>query len=207
MRCMALLVVCVMAGPAQSQEADRLVAQLRDLPAPMPAGTSRGLRDSEVRRHELYRQLRQLDSKALPALAAGLRSPDVGLRRNVVLALQALGGTWWRLTPQDAPNPMDISPLLPNLMIAMKDQDHFVRAWSTQAIGNIGSAAVSAVPALVVMLANGDEAARNSACIALRGIGPAAKDALPPLRKALRDPSADVRGFAQRAIAAIEGGR
>ena len=55
------------------------------------------------------------------------------------------------------------------------------------------------------MLTDGDEGARNGACIALTGIGPAAKEALPALRTALSDPSADVRGFAKRAIATIEG--
>jgi HEAT repeat protein len=61
------------------------------------------------------------------------------------------------------------------------------------------------VPALIALLETGDEGARNSACIALRGIGPAARPALGALRAALSDPSADVRGFAERAISGIEG--
>lgn len=80
-----------------------------------------------------------------------------------------------------------------------------MRAWAAQAIGEIGPDAAQAVPALIVMLTDGDEGARNGACIALTGIGPAAKEALPALRTALSDPSADVRGFAKRAIATIEG--
>jgi HEAT repeat protein len=55
-----------------------------------------------------------------------------------------------------------------------------------------------------VLLANPDEGSRNSACIALHGIGPAARDALPALRKALADPSVDVRRFARRAIERIQ---
>jgi hypothetical protein len=56
----------------------------------------------------------------------------------------------------------------------------------------------------LIELLNGDEAARNSACIALRKIGPNAAAALPSLRRALADPSEDVRRFAELAIEAIE---
>ena len=86
----------------------------------------------------------------------------------------------------------------------MEDEDASVRAWSAQAIGAIGRDAAPAVPALIALLANADEGSRNSACIALRGIGPAARDALPVLRKALEDPSVDVRRFAEMAIERIE---
>jgi len=84
------------------------------------------------------------------------------------------------------------------------DEDTSVRAWSAQAIGEIGLDAAPAVPALIVLLADPDEGSRNSACIALYGIGPAARDALPALRKALEDPSVDVRRFAQRAVERIQ---
>jgi hypothetical protein len=53
------------------------------------------------------------------------------------------------------------------------------------------------------LLASSDEGSRNSACIGLAGIGPLADQALPALRKALADPSADVRTFAKRAIEVI----
>jgi HEAT repeat protein len=184
-------------------QADQLVEQLRPLPTPIPAmGRSDGRVDPvELRRRELYRQIRQLGDDALPALARGLGDPDVRLRTNVALALGALAGTWWdRSVPR-----LNIRPILGELMAALHDEDTSVRAWSAQAIGEIGPDAAPAVPALIVLLANADEGSRNSACIALHGIGPAARDALPALRKALEDPSHDVRRFAERAIERIQG--
>jgi HEAT repeat protein len=84
------------------------------------------------------------------------------------------------------------------------DSDAGVRAWSAQAIGDIGPGAAEAVPALIALLRNQDVGSRNSAAIALRGIGPAAKSALPALREALSDPNQDVRRFAALAIEKIE---
>jgi HEAT repeat protein len=69
---------------------------------------------------------------------------------------------------------MDIRAALPALIAALQDADGSVRAWSAQAIGEIGPDAAQAVPALVMLLGNADEGSRNSACIALYGIGPAA---------------------------------
>jgi HEAT repeat protein len=183
-------------------EADRLVQQLRLLPTPMPAtGPSDGRVDPrELQRRDVYRQLRQLGDDALPALARGLGDPDVRLRKNVALALGALAGTWW----DRSASRMNIRPILGELIAALDDDDTSVRAWSAQAIGEIGPDAAPAVPALIVLLVNPDEGSRNSACIALHGIGPAARDALPALRKALADPSVDVRRFARRAIERIQ---
>jgi HEAT repeat protein len=79
-----------------------------------------------------------------------------------------------------------------------------VRAWSAQAIGDIGPGAAEAVPALIALLRNQDVGSRNNAAIALRGIGPEAKSALPALREALSDPNGDVRRFASLAIEKIE---
>jgi len=184
-------------------QGDQIVQELRELPTPLAAGPrSDGTIDPiEERRRELYGRLRQLGDNALPALARGLRDQDVRIRRNVALALNALGGTWFdRSQPR-----MDIRACLPALITTLEDSDTNVRAWAAQAIGEIGPDAAQAVPALVAMLVTGDEGSRNSACIALRGIGPAAKAALPALRNALSDPSADVRGFAKRTIEGIEG--
>ena len=186
---------------AQSPEG-LLVQQLRQLPTPLPAtGRSDGSMDPvELQRREIYRRIRQSGDEALPALARGLRDRDVRLRKNVALALGALAGTWW--DPSVAP--MNIRPILGELTAALKDEDASVRAWSAQAIGQIGPDAAPAVLALIALLANSDEGSRISACIALRGIGPAARNALPALRKALEDPSVDVRRFAKNAIEQIE---
>jgi HEAT repeat protein len=131
-----------------------------------------------------------------------LRDNDVRIRRNVALIFNALAGGFRvdELRPK-----LDIRNSLPTLLTALDDSDSNVRAWSAQAIGEIGPDAVNAVPALIRLLKNSDEGSRNSACIALRGIGPAAKEALPALDDALSDSSADVRGFARRAIESIQG--
>jgi HEAT repeat protein len=199
----ALLIAPSSLLSSNQSEAGQLVQQLRELPTPLPAvPRSDGRPDPvEERRRELYARLRDLGDDAVFALAIGLSDTDAQLRRNVALALNALGGTWFdRSQPK-----MDIRAALLALMVALDDPDTHVRAWSAQAIGQIGPDADQAVPALIAMLTNGDEGSRNSACIALRGIGPAAKAALPALRNALSDPSADVRGFAKRAIERIEG--
>ena len=181
--------------------ADEVVQQLRQLPTPLPAtARSDGTVDPvEQRRRELYGELRRLGADALPPLARGLKDPDVHLRRNVALALNVLAGNWYDRSKER----MDIRAALPALIAALQDADGSVRAWSAQAIGEIGLDAAQAVPALVMLLGNADEGSRNSACIALYGIGPAAKAALPALEKALSDPSADVRRFAQRAVEKI----
>jgi HEAT repeat protein len=186
----------------QSQ-ADEIVQELRGLPTPLQAEmrSDGSMVPTEQRRRELYGRLRELGDDAVFALARGLSDSDVQLRRNATLALNALGGTWFdRSQPK-----MDIRAALLALMVALDDTDTNVRAWSAQAIGQIGSDAAPAVPALIELLSNEDEGSRNGACIALRGIGRAATEALPALRRALSDPSADVRGFARRAIERIEG--
>jgi HEAT repeat protein len=181
--------------------ADEVVQQLRQLPTSLPAtARSDGTVDPvEQRRRELYGELRRLGADALPALARGLKDSDVHLRRNVALALNVLAGSWYARSKER----MDIRAALPALIAALRDADGSVRAWSAQAIGEIGPDAAQAVPALVMLLGNADEGSRNSACIALYGIGPAAKVALPALEKALSDPSVDVRRFAQRAVEKI----
>ena len=203
---LALTGPVAMAPPAAlsssvQDQAQGIVQQLRQLPTRLPAtARSDGAIDPiEQRRRELYGELRRLGPDALPALARGLRDPDIQLRRNVALALNVLAGNWFDRSKEK----MDIRAALPALIAAFQDADGSVRAWSAQAIGEIGPDAAQAVPALVMLLRSADEGSRNSACIAVYGIGPSAKDALPALEDALSDPSADVRRFAQRAIEKI----
>jgi len=184
-------------SPAQTP-ADAIVRQLRDLPTPLPAGGR--LDPVEQRRRELYRQLSLLGNDALPALSSGLLDADVRLRRNVALVLNVLArGSF------DPGSKVNIRSCLPALMKALGDNDADVRAWSAQAIGEIGPVAAEAVPALIALLRNPDVGSRNSAAIALRKIGPEAKAALPALREALSDPNEQVRRFAAIAIENIEG--
>lgn len=186
---------------AQSQ-ADILVQQLRDLPTPLPSSLpSNGVvKPEERRRRQLYDQIRHLGPEGVLALSRGLHDDDVQLRKNAALALCALAGSWF-----DPSWPkLDIKTALRALVEALNDSEPNVRAWSAQAIGEIGPVAESAVPELITLLSNQDEGSRNSACIALRGIGPAAKEALPALRNSLSDASKDVRQFAELAIKSIQ---
>lgn len=204
----AMLMVCAL--PLRSQEletssAEALVQQLRNIPSALPASApSNGVTPPrEILRSRIYNRLLALHPESVRALAQALQDPDVEFRRNVALALGVLSGGWWSFDGER--RKADIGAALPTLIATLNDADSPVRARAAQAIGNIGPDAVEAVPALTALLATGDEAARNSACIALRGIGPAARPALDALRGALSDPSADVRGFAERAIKSIEG--
>src|SRR5881394_1190688 len=204
----AMLMVCAL--PLRSQEletlsAEALVQQLRNIPSALPAGApSNGVTPpTEILRSRIYNRLLALHPATVRALAQAFQDPDVEFRRNVALAFGVLSGGWWSFDGER--RKADISAALPTLIATLNDADSLVRAWAAQAIGNIGPDAAAAVPALIALLTTGDEAARNSACIALRGIGPAARPALIALRGALSDPSADVRGFAERAIKSIEG--
>jgi len=66
---------------------------------------------------------------------------------------------------------------------ATPDRTAFLRAKAVNALGELGSAAKSAVPALIDALK--DASIRADAATALGNIGPAAKDAVPVLREAV----------------------
>ena len=198
-----LLSVFVLGCPPVQDKADELVHQLRDLPTPF-AGIAPGngiLPEIERRRREIYRQIRQLGTEALPALQRGLHHDDVRIRRNVALIFNALAGGYRveELRPK-----LNIVSSLPELVAALDDSDSNVRAWSAQAIGGMAPDSIAALPSLIRLINNPDEGSRNSACIALGAFGPAARDALPALRGALSDSSEQVRAFARRAIENIQ---
>lgn len=203
--CVALgLVSASVAGSAQdASEATVLVRQLGQFQAeidpridkrtgqPMPV---------EQRREAIYVKLRLLGGNAVPALQRGLADPDVQIRRNVALYLTFEGGNY----AKHADTALDVTPFLPQLLVALLDEDELVSARSAQALAHAGSKAVIAVADLLRLLEDRREGIRIGACIGLGGIGPAAREALPALRRALQDPSHDVRRFAQRAIEKIE---
>jgi HEAT repeat protein len=128
---------------------------------------------------------------------------DASVRSNSALALYVLSDE--SLSSDRVTSRVDILAALPALIVAL-DSDSRTGALAAQAIGNIGAPGVAAVRALVKLLGSEDEGLRNSACIGLGGIGPSARGALPQLKRALADPSNNVRGFARLAIAKIDGG-
>jgi HEAT repeat protein len=203
-----------------SLDADAVVLQLRDLPAelyigptshlcnpaPAPCSPPR-LPSAEIKRQRIYSQLSALGSASVAALARGLQNDDASVRSNAALALYVLSDESLssdRVTPR-----VDIRAALPALIVALDYSamrlDSRTGALAAQAIGNIGARGVDAVPSLVKLLSSEDEGLRNGACIGLGGIGPSARSALPELKRALADPSNNVREFARLAIAKISG--
>ncbi len=83
--------------------------------------------------------------------------------------------------------------------------DPAVRRGASAALGDLGSAAGPAVPALTRTLADEDASVRQAAAQALGRIGPASASAMPALTAALDDPDPGVRGSAADALAAIRG--
>lgn len=158
------------------------------------------LMPAEQQRELLYKRLRAFGVSAVPAVQRGLIDADVQVRRNVALYLNLEGGNY----ANHAPEPLDLKPFLPQLAVALRDDDERVKELSAQALQHIGADAVIAVPDLLRLLAEPSKGLRNSACIGLAGIGPAARDALPALRRALADASVDVRQFARHAIDRID---
>jgi hypothetical protein len=209
------LLLFVPSHAAGQEDADALVQQLSGLPAalypgpmsvlcrPLPSPCSAPpLPPAEAKRQQIENQLHALRSAGVLALARGLGSADVSVRRNAALMLIVLSEGLEYSPP--APTKIDISAAMSALITTLDDPDLRARGLAAQAIGDIGAYAAPAVPALIKMLTSADEGLRNSACIGLRGIGPPARDALPALRRALSDPSDDVRRFATFAIARIE---
>jgi HEAT repeat protein len=129
-----------------------------------------------------------------------LTDPDVRVRRNVALYLSWEGGNYARHTDVV----VDVTPFVPQLIVALRDRDERVVELSAQALAHPGVKAAVAVPELLRLLEDRREGRRISACIGLAGIGRAARDAVPALRRALDDPHKDVRHFAKRAIGKIE---
>lgn len=195
-------VACKEARQLQGLTPEALVQQLRDLPTPLPSGMKAVFSDAEKKRRSIYEELLDWGGKSIPSLVAALSDPDVRLRRNVALAFGVLSGGWWQF--ECGPAKLDIRPALPALATAFRDPDSSVRAWTAQAVGNMGANARDAVPALIGLLESADAGSAMSACGALAHIGPAARAALPALRGALSDQSPDVRRCAKGAIERIE---
>ena len=81
----------------------------------------------------------------------------------------------------------------------------YTRNQAAYAIGGMGPAARSAVPALIEALKDPEATVRFPVCIALGEIGPDAIAAVPALREALDDRNDDVGAMARKAIIKITG--
>lgn len=134
------------------------------------------------------------DHQRLEKAKADLKSAQVEVRRAVIRALIH----------------SDLSEMLrEEIQSALKDSDAEVRATAATATGNLGTASVSAVPALIGQMQNdSNKEARETAARALGRIGKAApKDrrAVPALRQtAEKDADAVTRVVALGALAMME---
>lgn len=179
-------------------EVAAVVEEMRGISMQEPAMAQNQSTPESRRRDRIYAMLRAFGTNAVPAVAAALSDPDVGMRRNAALVLIDLNAPWSR-KPR-----VDTTAAIPALIRAMEDPDAHVRAWAAHAIQPMGPAGAPAVPALIRLLSDPDEGPRNDSAIALRAIGAPAKSALPALRRNLEDPMKDPRHFARMAIEAIE---
>lgn len=173
-----------------------VVEGMRGISMQQPAMAQNQSTPQSRQRDRVYAMLRAFGTNAVPAVAAALTDPDVGMRRNAALVLIDLNAPWSR-KPR-----VDTTAAIPALIRAMEDPDAHVRAWAAHAIQPMGPAGAPAVSALIRLLSDPDEGPRNNSAIALRAIGAAAKSALPALRRNLEDPMKDPRNFARRAIEA-----
>src|SRR5262249_40859218 len=108
------------------------------------AGSNGRLSELEERRETVYRELRLLDAAVAPALTRGLGDADVRVRRGVALYLFWSGAHDEEITPHG----LGLLTLLDPLVRALRDPDERVREVSAHALGNVGAAAVVAVPDL-----------------------------------------------------------
>src|SRR3989304_3743407 len=91
-------------------------------------------------REQAARRLGQVGAKArraVPALIVAMQDEKWGVQKQAELALENLGGV-----------------AIPDLIEALGHDEERVRAWCTEALGNIGPSAQAAVPRMMVALRN-----------------------------------------------------
>jgi HEAT repeat protein len=157
----------------------------QQLPASMAASTA-WKRDGLERPQPLLARLQA----ALPALAAGVRDPNVQNRRAAVDALEMMGD--------------EAAPAVPALVGALGDPDIFVRWAAARTLGKMTRLDVPAImPAMLVVLRDPDLDVRLAAAEALRRFGPAARDAVPILLQSVGHGEVSQQLAAIRALASI----
>ena len=140
-----------MASPTTSAQtstgASELVRHLSQFPAAIDGrikSDTGQLMPQEQQREAIYMRLRALGTAAIPALQRGMADPDVQVRRNVALYLGLEGGNY----AKHAPEPLELLPFLPHLVVALRDDDERVKALAAQALEQVGPEAVIAQRAI-----------------------------------------------------------
>lgn len=122
---------------------------------------------------------------------------------RVTLLALALGATG--LSAQAAKEPEFQDRPLSAWVEDLHGMAPYTRNQAAYAIGGMGPAAKSAVPALIEALKDPEATVRFPVCIALKEIGPDAIAAVPALREALDDRNDDVAAMARKALIKITG--
>jgi HEAT repeat protein len=133
-------------------------------------------------------RLAHLDLNSVSYRIQALRSKDVNVRREAVLALARLGP--------------HAEAAIPVLVATLGDEDERVRHFTVNALVKIGPAAV---PAVTKALHATNALVRKLAAQVLWIFGPRAKAAVPDLLELLKDASPDVRGSAVGALGVMGG--
>jgi HEAT repeat protein len=90
---------------------------------------------------------------------------------------------------------------------ALHDPDPKTRKKAVVALGHVGTADSTAIPAVIEAVKDPDPAVRAEAVLALLNLGPDAKDAIPALTEAQTDRDAKVREYTGMALERIQGSK
>jgi HEAT repeat protein len=196
------------------------------VPGAIKSMQNKKLRDAAV---EVLKEAGPAAEPAVKDLTAALADPDPDYRREVQLALAAIGpgaapATDALVKSLNADKQNDrvkytacvalgrIGPkaaaALPSLEKGLKSDDPVMRLASMWAIFRIKpgdkAVAAAAVPLLITGLDHEKEAVREEIAVSLGDIGPAASAAVPALTKTLQDSSPAVRAAAEAALKKIK---
>ena len=142
--------------------------------------------DSESRGLSAAYALSEFGESAVPALMRAFENESEATRRNAYYALNAIG-----------------APAVDPLIDSLGHLDPQVREIAAEALGDIGSSAQAAVPALVAALEDKSERVRFHAAEALGTVSQQESTAISALSAALRDENERVRQDAALALARI----
>jgi HEAT repeat protein len=132
---------------------------------------------------------------AVPALVEALKNPEGKRMHAAAYALGKIG-----------PTAAAAEPVLLEVIRGMDNSRSLICAWALLQIkGASAETAGKVVPELLVGLGSPVAKSRQTAAEILGSLGPLAKNAREPLERAAKDPDAQVRAAAEKALQAVKG--